>query len=85
MCKWHKREKYRRTAIPGKQGMLVIIHEVPSACLLPWKLGIVCHKFYRNFSFERSDISRLARLVRRMNEKQSLLTIVLCLIQHLTS
>ena len=65
--------------------MLVIIHEVPSACLLPWKLGIVCHKFYRNFSFERSDISRLARLVRRMNEKQSLLTIVLCLIQHLTS
>ena len=41
--------------------------------------------FHSNFSFERSDISRLARLVRRMNEKQSLLTIVLRLFQHLTS
>ena len=66
--------------------MLKTIHEVVSACLHSRKLGVTCHKFYRNFSFERSNISHLARLVvHHMNEKQSLLTIVLHLIQHLTS
>ena len=59
---------------------------IVSLCLLARKIGLACYKFYRNFSFGRSYISRLARLVRRMNKKQSLLTIVFIhLIQHLTS
>ena len=51
--------------------MLNTIHAVLSVCLLARKIGLACYKFYRNFSFERSYISRLAHLV-RMNKKQSL-------------
>ena len=51
--------------------MLKTIHEVLSVCLLARKIGLACYKFYRNFSFERSYISRLARLVRRMNKNKA--------------
>ena len=47
---------------------------------------LACYKLNRNFSFERSYISRLAGLVRPMSKKQSLLTIVFIrFIQHFTS